>query len=67
MKTFKEWFKDNFDEELPTGTVSCEWFVERGLPMIVACSCCGMTMALPSALVDDNDTVVCNSCGGDLL
>lgn len=62
MKTFEAWFKDNYNEELPTGDINGRWFAEHGLPMIVECSCCGMTMALPSAMVDDDDCVVCSSC-----
>jgi hypothetical protein len=32
------------------------------LPMVVSCTCCGMTMALPSAMVDDDGTIYCSSC-----
>ena len=65
MKTFEEWFKDNYNEGMPTGTINYAWFLERNLPMIVACECCGMTMVLPSALIDDEGYTVCSSCGGD--
>lgn len=65
MKTFKQWLKDKYNEEMPKGTVNAEWFFERGLPMIVECACCEMTMALPSALIDDNGKVYCSDCGGD--
>ena len=52
MKSFREWLKDN-GGELPKGNISGEWFAKRGLPMIVHCTCCEMTMALPSAFIDD--------------
>ena len=48
------------------GEICCEingsWFSENGLPMIVECSCCGMTMALPSAMIDDDGHCFCSSC-----
>lgn len=65
MKTFKEWFEENYKEPMPTGSINAEWFFDRDLPMIVECACCCMTMALPSALIDDEGYTVCSSCGGD--
>lgn len=65
MKTFEQWLKENRNCEMPKGTISAEWFIERGLPMIVECSCCQMTMALPSALIDDEGCVYCSTCGSD--
>ena len=67
MKTFKEWFEENYDEKMPTGTINGGWFADHDLPMIVSCCCCGTTMALPSALIDEDGCTVCNFCGGDLL
>ena len=63
MKTFDKWLKDNYGEEMPTGSVNAAWFMERGLPMIVECTNCGTTMALPSALIDDDDYIYCSTCG----
>lgn len=65
MKTFEEWFKENYNEDLPADSINAGWFFDRNLPMIVECACCGMTMALPSALIDDEGYTVCSSCGGD--
>ena len=62
MKTFKDYIKDNYNLTMPEPTVSGGWFVENGFPMIVACTCCGMTMALPSAMIDDDGQCYCSSC-----
>lgn len=51
--------------EMPEGSVDAGWFIERDLPMIVECSCCGMTMALPNAYIDDEDYIYCMNCKGD--
>ena len=64
MKTFAQWLKANGDE-LPKGDIRGEWFAKRGLPMIVRCTCCEMTMALPSAYIDDNGYTYCAECKGD--
>lgn len=64
MKTFEEWFNENYNEELPTGHINGEWFAEHELPMIVECSCCATTMALPAAMVDEEGYVFCSCCGG---
>ena len=65
MKTFTKWLKENYNEEMPKGDVNAEWFVKRDLPMIVHCSCCEMTMALPNAYIDDKGYTYCSNCKGD--
>lgn len=62
MRNFKEYIKEEYDIELPTGTISGSWFAENGLPMIVSCSCCGSTMCSVSALIDDDGCCYCSSC-----
>lgn len=62
MKTFERWLKDECGVKMPHGTINGEWFSERGLPMIVECTCCGSTMALPSAMIDDEWHTYCASC-----
>lgn len=39
-----------------------EWLENHGLPVIVACAECGMTITLPSAMIDKDGTVYCMSC-----
>lgn len=65
MKTFAKWLKENYGEEMPTGVINYQWFADRNLPMVVECACCGTSMALPSAFIDDEGYTVCASCGGD--
>ena len=62
MKTFKDYIKDNYNLTMPEPTVSGGWFTENGLPMVVACTCCGMTMVAPSAMIDDDGQCYCSSC-----
>lgn len=62
MRTVKQYILEEMDIEMPEGEISGRWFVENNLPMIVHCTCCGMTMALPSAMVDDEGKIFCNSC-----
>lgn len=65
MKKFSEWIAGNGDYFPLSGAVSASWFAERGLPMIVECTCCGMTMALPSAYIDEKDYIYCADCAGE--
>ena len=63
MKTFRNYILDEFNIEMPQGEISGAWFSQNGLPMILACTCCGMTMSAPSALIDHNGQVYCSGCG----
>ena len=65
MKTFEQWLKEHRHCELPKGEVNANWFIERGLPMVVECCCCTMTMALPNAYIDDEGNIYCADCKGD--
>lgn len=65
MKSFRKFIKDEFDIEMPHGEIPGNWFAEAGLPMIVACTCCGMTMASPSAWIDDDGQCYCSGCAGE--
>lgn len=65
MKSFAKWLKDNYNEEMPKGTVNADWFVERGLPMVVSCKCCHMSAVLPNVFIDDMNYIYCSDCGGD--
>lgn len=64
MKTIKEYLAKEFDILLPEGTINGEWFAEHNLPMIVECTNCGATMALPSAFVDEESYIYCSTCSG---
>ena len=65
MKSFIDWYKDvSGGHEPPQGNIPYEWFLERNLPMIVECSCCGGTMILLNSYVDENDYTFCPSCAG---
>ena len=58
MKTFQNWFSENYpNEEFPKGNINGKWFVDHNIPMIVSCTYCGATMALPSALIDNEGQV----------
>lgn len=65
MKTFNEWLKEIHHCEMPKGTVSADWFFERGIPMIVECRCCTTTLAIPNAYIDDEGYTYCKTCGRD--
>lgn len=66
MKSFIDWYKDaSGGLEPPHGNISGEWFVENQLPMIVECTCCGSTMALPAAYIDEDDYTFCSACAGE--
>lgn len=63
MKTFRNFIKDEYDIEMPTENIPETWFHENGFPMIVSCTCCGMTMASPTALIDEDGNCYCTCCG----
>ena len=63
MKTAENYIRENLGIDYPkSGSINGSWFAENGLPMIVECTCCRMTMALPSAMVDENGHIYCSSC-----
>lgn len=64
MKSFELYIKDERNLEMPKGEIPGSWFAENGFPMIVACTCCSMTMALPSAFINDEGYVFCSDCAG---
>jgi len=66
MKTFYQWYKEVSGKDISEQkTFSGEWFVERDLPMIVECTCCGATMALPTAFIDDDNYLYCSTCADE--
>lgn len=50
--------------EIPNGNIPGEWFSKHGFPMVVRCCCCEMTMAIPSAWIDDKGYTYCSDCAG---
>lgn len=62
LRTAEKYIWEEMGEEMPKGEIPASWFAEQGLPMIVECTYCGMTMALPSALVDDDGNCYCHGC-----
>lgn len=48
--------------EMPKGNIPGEWFSKHGYPMVVRCCCCEMTMAIPSAWIDDEGYTYCGDC-----
>ena len=63
MVSFKEYVEAR-GIEIPEGNISGEWFSKYGYPMVVRCACCEMTMAIPSAYVDDEGYTYCADCAG---
>lgn len=64
MKSFSEYIESKGYPKMPEGNVPARWFMENFLPMMVRCSCCDMTMASPSAWIDDNGYTFCADCAG---
>ena len=62
FRTAKQYLKDEMDIEFPDGIINGAWFAEHHLPMIVRCTCCDATMALPSAKIRDDGTIYCSTC-----
>ena len=62
MISFSEYVKKELNVEIPKGNISGSWFYDNGIPMIVRCCCCDMTMASPSAWIDDEGYTYCADC-----
>ena len=62
LRTAEKYIWEEMGGETPKGEIPGSWFAEQGLPMIVECTYCGMTMALPSALVDNDGNCYCHGC-----
>jgi hypothetical protein len=62
MRTAERYIFEEMGVEMPKDNIPGSWFAENALPMIVECSCCGMTMALSSAMIDDDGSCYCSSC-----
>lgn len=62
MISFRQYVETRMNIKMPEGTISGAWFSENGLPMVVRCSCCDMTMASPSAWINDEGYTFCSTC-----
>ena len=62
MRTAERYIFEEMGVEMPKDNIPGSWFAENALPMIVECACCGMTMALPSAMIVDDGSCFCSSC-----
>jgi hypothetical protein len=61
MKSFSEYVRAR-GIEIPEGNIPGSWFSKHGYPMVVRCACCDMTMALPSAWIDEDGYTFCADC-----
>ena len=64
MKTFYEYVRDR-GIDIPENNIPGSWFQEHGYPMVVRCACCEMTMAIPSALIDEEGYTFCANCASN--
>lgn len=62
MVSFRDYIKQRWNLQMPEGEISGAWFSDNGIPMVVRCSCCDMTMASPSAWIDDEGYTYCGTC-----
>lgn len=62
MKSFFDFVRTELHTSIPEGDIPGSWFVENGVPMIVRCCCCNMTMASPSAWINEEGNVFCSDC-----
>ena len=65
MRSARQFIFEEMGIQMPEGNISGEWFAENHLPMIVKCAYCETSMALPSALVDNDGTIYCHNCAGE--
>lgn len=61
MKMFMDYARNRWND-IPEGNIPASWFAYHDLPIMVRCSCCEMSMVLPSAWVDDNGYTFCRDC-----
>lgn len=61
MISFRQ-YVESMNIKMPERTIPGSWFAEHGLPMVVKCTCCEMTMASPSAWIDEEGYTFCSSC-----
>ena len=62
MRNFADYIKQEMGIEMPKGNVPGSWFYDNHIVMVVRCCCCDMTMASPSAWIDDEGYTYCSDC-----
>ena len=64
MKTYtaQDYIFNEFGLSMPEGNIPGTWFSDNDLPMVVTCNCCGMTMALPTAMISEEGYTYCKDC-----
>lgn len=62
MISFPEYVETKLNTKMPDGDIPGSWFYELGLPVVVRCSCCEMSMAIPSAWIDEEGYIYCHDC-----
>jgi hypothetical protein len=62
LRTARDYVFEEMGIKIPKGEIDGSWFALNHLPMVVTCACCRETMALPTALVDDDGFVYCYRC-----
>lgn len=65
MRTAETYIFEEMGVKMPNDNIPRSWFTENDLPMIVCCACCGSSMTLPSAMIDNDGTIYCPSCAGE--
>ena len=65
LRTAEQYLREERGLEMPTDHINGSWFAEKGLPVVVSCTCCGSTLMLPSALIDEEGYCYCSSCAGE--
>lgn len=63
MKSFFDYVRER-GIDIPEKEIPGNWFSKHGYPMVVRCSCCEMTMAIPSAWIDEEGYTYCSDCAG---
>lgn len=62
MKTGKDILKEHGVEMDEHGRIPVSEISKVGLPAVVACCCCDMSMTILSCLVDEEGYIYCGDC-----
>ncbi|MBQ8792774.1 MAG: hypothetical protein IJZ62_04100 [Clostridia bacterium] len=62
FRTARDYVFEEMGIKIPKGEIDGFWFAVNQLPMVVNCACCGKTMPMPTAMVDDDGSTYCHKC-----